>query len=445
MIMKSSFYRMRIGFFILNCIKAIAAASIILLTLGQAAADSSKVYKLGPQDKLRLRIYEWRAPIDKVYEWTAMNGEFVVGVSGMISLPLIGDVLAEGRTTSELAEVIGKQMVEEIKLRWPPKVALEVSEYRPFFIVGAVAKPGGYPYQPNLTVLRALSIAGGLPRPADNGFLRLGREVISGHGSVKQLASKTKELLARKARLEAEQKQADKLVFPKELTDRKDDSELARILHQEENIFMARRIALKTQVHTLTRLKEYLNNEVLSLQEQVKLKQDEIDTVNQELGNVITLVKKGLTPTNRQFSLERLTAQISSDKLRLETALLKAKQEISRTDVAIDEARNNSAIEIASALRTTEAELEQTGVEYTTQEKLLYESEVIFPNLLSARRQKSEQDKPKYTIIRNAGGKPEEIDASESSTVLPGDTIKVELPIHDDLSSVLRPPPRATQ
>ncbi len=428
-----------------NWLKHLALTlSFIMLASGVTVAQD-KDYRLGPQDKLRMRVYEWRAPIDQIYEWTAMNGEFVVGASGTVSLPLIGDVRAEGRTTNELAKLISEQMAEHVKLRSPPRVALEVSEYRPFFIVGAVAKPGAYPYQPDLTVLRALSVAGGLPRPSEEGFLRLGREVISGRGAVDQLASKTKELLARKARLEAEQNKAEQLVFPQQLAQLKGDTEIARILQQEENIFNARKIALTTQIETLNRLKDYLDSEVSSLGEQVKLKQGELKIVNDELGNVISLVKKGLTPSNRQFSLERLASQISSEKLRLETALLKAKQEISRTDVAIDEARNKSAIEIASQLRETEAELEQTGMQYDTQGKLLYESEIIFPSLLSAKRQKSSNDEPNYTIVRVVDGVSQQLVADEASSVMPGDTIKIELPVRDDLSGLLTALPKATQ
>ncbi len=130
---------------------------------------------------------------------------------------MIGEIVAAGRTTSELADAIAQQMVDQIKLRWPPKVGVEVFEYRPFYIVGAVAKPGAYPYQPGLTVLRALSVAGGLPRPQDDNPLRLGREVIAGRGTVKQLALRTNQLLATKSRLQAEQKQADQITFPEEL------------------------------------------------------------------------------------------------------------------------------------------------------------------------------------------------------------------------------------
>jgi len=42
-----------------------------------------------------------------------------------------------------------------------PHVAVTIDEYRPFFIQGQVQKPGGYPYQPELNVRKAVSIAGG--------------------------------------------------------------------------------------------------------------------------------------------------------------------------------------------------------------------------------------------------------------------------------------------
>jgi polysaccharide export outer membrane protein/exopolysaccharide production protein ExoF len=409
------------------------------------AAASAEPYTLGPQDKLRLRVFEWRAPVDQVYEWTALNGDFIVSSSGTVSLPLLGEISAAGLSPNEFAEAISKQMADEMKLRWPPKVAVEVAEYRPFFIVGAVAKPGAYPYQPGLTILRALSIGGGLPRLGEAGLLRHGREVIAGRGSVTQLALKTNELQARKARLEAELKRAEMITFPEELEKARSNPDFARVLEQEESIFKARRTAVDTQVSTLNQLKTYLVSEIDALAQQVELKKGEHATVKQELGNVTTLVEKGLSVSGRQFSLERLSAQLSSDQLQLETALLKAKQEISRTEVAIDETINNRAIEVASLLRATEAELEDTLVKYKTEEKLLYDSEIVYPRLMTSRRQDSARNEPKYSIVRVIDGASQQIAAEETTDVMPGDTIKIELPMLDDLSSILKPPPQATQ
>ena len=415
----------------------IAGFALALFAIGPALADG---YKLGPQDKLRLRVYEWRAPVDQIFEWTPLNGDFVISSSGTVFLPMIGEIVAAGRTTSELADAIAQQMVDQIKLRWPPKVGVEVFEYRPFYIVGAVAKPGAYPYQPGLTVLRALSVAGGLPRPQDDNPLRLGREVIAGRGTVKQLALRTNQLLATKSRLQAEQKQADQITFPEELMKLKSDPELGRILDQEQSIFTARRTALTAQIATLKQLRAYLVSQVKSLQDQVKLKAGELSIVQKELGNVSSLVEKGLSVSSREFGLERLKAELSSEQLRLETEGLRAQQEISRTDVAIDEAQNNRAIEVATLLRTTEADLDDATTRYKTEQKLLYDSEVVYPRLLTARQQKTQADEPKYTLVRVADGKQQEIAADELTEVLPGDTLKVELPMPDTLSTILVPP-----
>jgi protein involved in polysaccharide export with SLBB domain len=402
-------------------------------------------YRVGPQDKLRIRVFEWRQSIDQIYEWTALNGEFRIGASGQVSLPLLGEIPATGLTTEELAARIGEQMVQQIRLRTAPKVAVEIAEYRPFYIVGAVAKPGAYPYQPQLTLLQALTIAGGLPRPTDLGMMRLGREVATGRGQLKELSQKLLQLIARKARLEAELKQAEKISFPPEIASRKDDPEIASLLAQEDSIFRARRIALSTQIATLRRLKEFLVKEVGSLTEQGKLKKKELETVGKELAGITTLVEKGLSASSRQFGLERTMAQISSEQLSMETALLKAQQEISRTDVAIDEAQNNNLIELASLLRATEAELNDTQVKVKTTSTLLYDSEVVFPRLVTSRQRESTKDEPKYFVVRVVGGNSETINANEATELEPGDTVKVELPIPDDLGAMLgvMPPPDA--
>jgi len=419
---------------------------LLALSVPGIAAAQQAQYELGPEDKLRLRVYEWRAPLDEVFEWTALNGDFIVGGSGHVSLPLIGRLRAAGHTTTQFAESVGQRLMERMKLGDRPEVAVEVIEYRPFYIVGSVAKPGAYPYRPGLTVLQALSIAGGLPRPENDNLTRLGREVISGRGNVRQLGLRIRELMARRARLKAELQRADEITFPEALQSRQADPATEAILEQERVIFSARRTALRTQIATLERLKTYLVEEVKSLREQVKLKNDELSTVQGELSNVTKLVKKGLSVASRQFGLERLAAQLSSDRLRLETALLKAQQEISRTDVAIDEARNKNSIEVATQLREAEAGLEETRDKYETQRDLLYESQFTAPQLLASRRRGAQETEPRYSIVRAAGdGKREEIEAAEVTAVRPGDTIKVRLQMPDDVAAVLDVPTQATR
>ena len=80
--------------------------------------------------------------------------------AGTIQFPVLGEIRIRGLTTGELEQKItsGLRAADYLK---NPKVTVSIDEYRPFFINGEVYKPGGYPYVPGLTVLKAVSLAGG--------------------------------------------------------------------------------------------------------------------------------------------------------------------------------------------------------------------------------------------------------------------------------------------
>ena len=118
--------------------------------LDHAGSSSTSLdYRLGAGDKLRVAVYG----VD------ALGGEFEVPGGGSISLPLIGEVQAAGLTTLQLQSRI------EAALRQgyvkDPHVSVQVENYRPFFILGEVNKPGEYPFTDRLTVLNAVAEAGG--------------------------------------------------------------------------------------------------------------------------------------------------------------------------------------------------------------------------------------------------------------------------------------------
>ena len=107
-------------------------------------------YRLGPGDVIRLITYQE----------DALTAEFRVSDSGTIALPLIGVMNAAGQSTDALAAEVSDALVKR-NLLVAPSVAVEVVTYRPIFVLGEVSKPGQYPYQPGMTVLTAVSIAGG--------------------------------------------------------------------------------------------------------------------------------------------------------------------------------------------------------------------------------------------------------------------------------------------
>jgi len=89
-----------------------------------------------------------------------LTGEFRVSDSGKIALPLLGEVRASGMTPDGLAVRIRDALVKG-NLYMAPSVSVEITAYRPIFVLGEVSKPGQYPYQPGMTVVTAAAVAGG--------------------------------------------------------------------------------------------------------------------------------------------------------------------------------------------------------------------------------------------------------------------------------------------
>ena len=116
-------------------------------------------YHLGPGDRVRILVYG-----DK-----ELSDVFAIGDDGLISLPLAGNVAASGRTPSQLADEIAASLKQRGMIE-DPSVAVEVTSYRPIFILGEVIHPGQYPYEPDMTVIAAVSLAGGYSYRAIQGY-----------------------------------------------------------------------------------------------------------------------------------------------------------------------------------------------------------------------------------------------------------------------------------
>ena len=90
----------------------------------------------------------------------ALSGIYDISPAGTVSMPLIGPIMAAGRTRAEVEHAITRAYASG-KFLQEPKITVSVITYRPFSIFGEVTTPGSYPYRPGLDVLGAVSTAGG--------------------------------------------------------------------------------------------------------------------------------------------------------------------------------------------------------------------------------------------------------------------------------------------
>lgn len=106
-------------------------------------------YRLGARDQIRV----------SVFNQADLTGDYVLDGDGRFSMPLIGTVKASGLTPAELAELIISRLKPDYLIN--PRVSVEVSNYRPYYLIGEVQSTGSFAYVQGITYLTAIAMAGG--------------------------------------------------------------------------------------------------------------------------------------------------------------------------------------------------------------------------------------------------------------------------------------------
>ncbi|PHS73117.1 MAG: capsular biosynthesis protein [Cycloclasticus sp.] len=145
---------------------------LIFLTFANATDDSS--YRLGSGDIVSIKVYgEEELTFEKV----------LLTDVGTISYPFLGEVSAEGKTVTQLVQLITLGLKDGYLIN--PKVTVSIYQYRDFFVNGEVKKPGGYPFKPGLTLRKAIAIAGGLTERASDSDMYIIRDKEAGQKTQK--------------------------------------------------------------------------------------------------------------------------------------------------------------------------------------------------------------------------------------------------------------------
>jgi polysaccharide export outer membrane protein len=130
---------------------ALASPAVAAQTLDAAASARSVLeYRIGAGDVLQLFV--WKEP--------DLSRDITVRFDGKVTVPLLGDVEAAGRTPQQLGEELARSLGRFLAA---PQVTLGVSQSNSarFHVLGQVGRPGDFPLARRITVLQALAIAGG--------------------------------------------------------------------------------------------------------------------------------------------------------------------------------------------------------------------------------------------------------------------------------------------
>lgn len=134
---------------------------VIILPTYSVAQDD---YILGPGDKILIQVYGEED----------LTVESLLGNSGQINYPFLGELNVSGLTVKQVEDLVRTGLKGDYLIN--PNVFAQVVEHRPFYIHGEVKKPGAYPYNPGMTINQAIALAGGLTERASEEKIFLYKE-----------------------------------------------------------------------------------------------------------------------------------------------------------------------------------------------------------------------------------------------------------------------------
>lgn len=129
-------------------------AILFFLLYSLSTFAEAEDYLLGAGDKIEIVVYGENDLTTRVK----------IARSGLISFPFLDDLQVIGLSLKEVEQRIYDGLLGDYLVN--PQVTVSILEYRPFFIHGQVVRPGGFPYQEDLRLDKAIALAGGLTNRA---------------------------------------------------------------------------------------------------------------------------------------------------------------------------------------------------------------------------------------------------------------------------------------
>lgn len=152
----------------ITSLKKLTILALVLLSSVFAYAQEGNLsmsqYQLGSGDRINI----------SVFGQDDLSMEIRLPDVGTINYPFLGELKLVGMTAAEVESLIYEGLLGDYLVN--PSVSVAIVEYRPFFIDGEVKRPGGYPYQPGLSVNKAAALAGGYTERANRDKITIVRE-----------------------------------------------------------------------------------------------------------------------------------------------------------------------------------------------------------------------------------------------------------------------------
>ncbi|MGB7240879.1 MAG: polysaccharide biosynthesis/export family protein [Sulfitobacter sp.] len=394
----------RISYLTALCGFAVLAATPVL----------AQGYKVDVNDVLNLRAAMWDATDGEIKDLETITGSYVVGADGSIAMGLVGNIDVADMTTKEIALLLETATARYLRAGQAPNIAVEIEEYAPIYLFGEVDKPGVYEFSPGLTVLKAISIAGGLSgaSPLDGEE----RNFLNARGLVLVMRRELTYLNARRARLLAE------IAGDTEL-DTSDAGDANDVIIGENDILKRRNEKYEQELAALQKSQVSLREALEVLSKKLATNQAQLELGLVELEKNRELVEKRLVQSAAVFERERYVSELESNVLDIERTILAARQELQdkqRSETLLTATR---AEENSQSLQDVNADIAEIETKIDAQVALMDDALGKKSTGLDIGLDAT----PTFQITRSRteDGKERIFVATRATVVLPGDVVEV--------------------
>jgi polysaccharide export outer membrane protein len=400
----------------------IAFTTVIIALLGWSHANAGE-YQLRAGDTIEIVV----AGVPELKQRLTLD------VDGHITLPLAGVLHASGSTIAELKETIAELKAEKLQQLLPASalqvqrgiehndIAINVVEYSPVYVNGDVAKPGEQRFRPELTVRQAVALAGGyevmryhlIDPVIQSADLQADYETFWTEQAREQ---------ARLARLNAELNNEVEMgesavqsgPIPHQLA-----SDLVSNETQQLSLWNANN---NKEIEFLNRAIKNATDQLAELAEQRGKEKEGVEADSAELRRLATFEEKGNVTSNRVVDARRAMLLSSTRLLQTEGQIIQITREKEDYLRRIERLNEENKLDILKQIQDSKIKLATLNARISaTADKLVYTS------TMRSQLPLSRAALPTVLIVRRTNETLNRIDATEDTTLEPGDVVEISL------------------
>ncbi|MGC2782578.1 MAG: polysaccharide biosynthesis/export family protein [Roseiarcus sp.] len=380
----------------------------ILVVALSSAAKADDAYVIGKGDVVEIDVLN--LPV--------LHRRLTVGPDGKIAMPVLGALVADGLTLDQLQDALRKQLIEKNVVR-DPNVAIAIAEYRPVFVNGDVGKPGDYAYRADLTVRKAIAVAGGYGPLVESRGLAPLMETARAKGDIGSLAIEVAKQRLKVLRLTAELADQPELSVARPPDASVDPELFGNLAKTEVAQFAADKADRETQRGYFDRMLQTARGELEFLN---RASQQQEQMLSQQMAAATRahdLLQRGVGTMIRSEDEDREIGLLQWQILDVQARLKQAEGRIADATRQLQGYDDQRKIRLLTELREASAEVGKLGQQLgSARDRLKYAGGVgMLPDSLA-----------QVVIYRSVNGAQQRLDADQDTPLMPGDMVQITVP-----------------